>query len=46
MTAAAGTVAASVVLAALTVLWGAWALERLGDWVRGGGADDGEHAAD
>lgn len=28
-------VAACVVLAVLTIAWGAWALERLGDWARG-----------
>lgn len=41
-------VASALVLAALTVLWGAHLLERLGDWARGDGAatDDTERAAD
>lgn len=40
-------IAASVVLAALTVLWGAHLLERLGDWARGdGAATDDADAAD
>lgn len=34
-------VAACVVLAALTIAWGALLLERLGDWARGGTREDG-----
>lgn len=33
-------VAACVVLAVLTIAWGAVALERLGDWARGGTRED------